>query len=166
MQGRSCDSETATVIGVGAIGRQVALLLAALAPTKLQLIDHGVVTKSHIATQGFLADDVGRLKVHATADICQQMRPRLDVEEVSSRPHPSLLDDSIIFWCVENESMQTEARLSQYERCKFWGEISLREKRVVVTTGAGRQDFARVDQAVKPKRSNRWLTLPVAMIAA
>lgn len=166
MQGTSCDSETATVIGVGAIGRQIALLLAALEPTKLQLIDRSVVKKSHIATQGFLADDIGRLKVHATADICQQVRPQLAVEEVRSPPHPDRLVGNFIFWCVENDAIGTEARYSRYERCRFWGEIRLREKRIVVTTGARPRDFARVNQQVKPNRSNRWLTLPVAMLAA
>lgn len=43
---------TATVVGVGAIGRQVALQLAALGIQKLRLIDFDTVELTNITTQG------------------------------------------------------------------------------------------------------------------
>jgi sulfur carrier protein ThiS adenylyltransferase len=53
----------ATVIGVGAIGRQVALQLAAMGIPWLQLVDFDVVEASNLASQGYLQDDLGRPKV-------------------------------------------------------------------------------------------------------
>ena len=44
----------ATVIGVGAIGRQVALQLAAIGIPKLTLIDFDVVEPVNLAPQGYL----------------------------------------------------------------------------------------------------------------
>ena len=41
-----------TVIGVGAIGRQVALQLAAMGATRLQLIDFDLVEATNVTTQG------------------------------------------------------------------------------------------------------------------
>ena len=54
-----------SVIGVGAIGRQVALQLAALGVRRLQLIDHDRVEPSNVTSQGYLASDIGRSKVEA-----------------------------------------------------------------------------------------------------
>src|SRR5271157_5184396 len=47
----------ATVIGVGAIGRQVALQLAAIGCPTIQLIDFDVVDPTNVTTQGYLSSD-------------------------------------------------------------------------------------------------------------
>ncbi|MGE3405795.1 MAG: ThiF family adenylyltransferase [Pirellulales bacterium] len=46
-----------TVIGVGAIGRQVALQLASLGAARLQLVDFDRVDASNVTTQGYLQSD-------------------------------------------------------------------------------------------------------------
>src|SRR5690242_7328487 len=51
-----------TVIGVGAIGRQVALQLAALGARQLQLIDFDRVDNTNVTTQGYAGSDIGQLK--------------------------------------------------------------------------------------------------------
>ena len=51
---------TATVIGVGAIGRQVAIQLAALGVPRLQLIDFDTVEETNVTTQGYDFEDVGQ----------------------------------------------------------------------------------------------------------
>jgi sulfur carrier protein ThiS adenylyltransferase len=48
-----------TVIGVGAIGRQVALQLASIGVRRLQLVDFDAVDLTNVTTQGYLAEDVG-----------------------------------------------------------------------------------------------------------
>ena len=53
---------TITVIGVGAIGRQVALQLAAIGAEHLQLIDFDRVDATNLSTQGYRHDDLDRLK--------------------------------------------------------------------------------------------------------
>ena len=63
----------ATVIGVGAIGRQVALQLTAMGVPWFQLIDHDVVEISNLASQGYLEADLGKLKVEATAEQCRRI---------------------------------------------------------------------------------------------
>ena len=55
----------ATVIGVGAIGRQVALQLASIGVPKLQLIDPDHVEATNITTQGYRVCDLGQCKVSA-----------------------------------------------------------------------------------------------------
>ena len=82
---------TVTVIGVGAIGRQVALQLAALGVRRLQLIDFDQVEPTNITTQGYLAADLGRHKVEATACAVQAIDASLEVEQVIDRFRPGLM---------------------------------------------------------------------------
>jgi len=63
----------ATIIGVGAIGRQVALQLAAIGISWMQLVDHDTVEISNLASQGYLEGDMGQLKVNATLELCRRI---------------------------------------------------------------------------------------------
>lgn len=90
-----------TVIGVGAIGRQVALQLAAIGVPSLQLIDFDTVEPVNLAAQGFLQDDLGRAKVHATADLCQQIHHGLSVDTITHRFRRSTEVGDAVFVCVD-----------------------------------------------------------------
>src|SRR6266699_1266453 len=65
----------ALVIGVGAIGRQVALQLAAVGIPLLILYDHDSVAEENLAAQGYRPDQLGLAKVDATALDCQRLHP-------------------------------------------------------------------------------------------
>ena len=69
----------AVVVGVGAIGRQVALQLAAVGVETLDLVDHDVVAVENLAAQAYWPQDLGRPKVHATADACRLVNADLQV---------------------------------------------------------------------------------------
>lgn len=92
----------ATVIGVGAIGRQVALQLAAIGLLWLQIVDHDAIEESNIASQGYFEDDLGRFKVHATADICHQINPKLELYSISERFKRSLPVGNCVLCCVDS----------------------------------------------------------------
>jgi len=91
----------ATVVGVGAIGRQVALQLAAMGIPWLQLVDFDIVEESNLASQGYLDDELDRPKVEATADLCQQINHRLEVHEVQNRFRRSMEVGNVLFSCVD-----------------------------------------------------------------
>jgi hypothetical protein len=92
----------ATVVGVGAIGRQAALQLAAMGVPWLQLIDPDVVEPVNLACQGFLVDDLGRPKVEATADLCQQINHHLEVHTYQERFRRSTDIGNVLFCCVDS----------------------------------------------------------------
>jgi len=69
----------ATVIGVGAIGRQVALQLAAMGIPWLQLVDFDTVDASNLASQGYLEEDLDRTKVEATGLLCRQINSNVEL---------------------------------------------------------------------------------------
>ena len=80
----------ATVIGVGAIGRQVALQLAAIGVPEIQLVDFDVVDITNVTTQGYLASDVGLPKVEAAAMAIRRLDPAIVVQNVQDRYRPQI----------------------------------------------------------------------------
>jgi sulfur carrier protein ThiS adenylyltransferase len=92
----------ATVIGVGSVGRQVALQLAAIGVPWLQLIDPDVVAVENLACQGFSEEDIGRAKVHAVGELCHRLNPRLELYTAEKRFRRSGAVGSHIFCCVDS----------------------------------------------------------------
>ena len=90
------------LIGVGAIGRQVASQLAAIGIPWMQLFDNDVVEESNIASQGYYEDDIERFKVHATSDILWQINPKLQLHAISERFKRSALEGNCVFCCVDS----------------------------------------------------------------
>ena len=104
----------ATVIGVGAIGRQVALQLAAMGMPWLQLVDFDTVEESNLASQGYLEADLSRPKVEATGDLCRQVQHGLELLQVNDRFRRSMEIGNAIFCCVD----KIEIRRSIWEAVK------------------------------------------------
>lgn len=99
----------ATIIGVGAIGRQVALQLATMGITWLQLVDFDVVEESNLASQGYYEDDLGKPKVLVTSDICLELNHQLEVHTVQERFRSRLQINPFVFLCVD--SIETRQRI-------------------------------------------------------
>ena len=93
---------TVTVIGVGAIGRQVALQLASIGVRRLQLIDFDCVDLTNITTQGYLQEDVGESKVVATSRAVSRLDPIVEVAAIADRFRPKLDIDQAVFCCVDS----------------------------------------------------------------
>jgi len=91
----------ATVVGVGAIGRQVALQLAAMGIPWLQLVDFDIVEESNLASQGYLEEDLGRMKAEATADLCRKINHNLEVHAVVDRFKRRMEVGDAVFVCVD-----------------------------------------------------------------
>ncbi len=93
---------SATVIGVGAIGRQVALQLAAVGVPRLQLVDPDRVEPVNLACQGFLEEGLGRHKVDAVADLCRRINSRVEVAVEPGRFRRSGEVGDVVFCCVDD----------------------------------------------------------------
>ena len=91
----------ATVIGVGAIGRQVTIQLTAIGVPVLQIVDFDYVDVSNLATQGYLHKDLKRPKVDATAEFCRQINYDLKVEVVMDRFKRKTSVGNFVFVCVD-----------------------------------------------------------------
>ena len=89
------------IVGVGALGRQVALQLAAVGAPRLTLIDFDVVEQSNLASQGYLEVDIGRSKVRATADQCRRINNHVEITEINDRFRRSMNTGNVVFACVD-----------------------------------------------------------------
>ena len=126
----------ATVIGVGAIGRQVAIQLASLGVPKLQLIDFDAVDESNITTQGYLQSDVGEQKVHATTRFIHQVDATIHVEPIADRYRSRMETGDVVFCCVDSIAARSAIWRTLQHRCDFWcdGRMLGETIRILTTT--------------------------------
>jgi sulfur carrier protein ThiS adenylyltransferase len=108
------------VIGVGAIGRQVALQLASLGIRQLTLVDFDAVELTNVTTQGFLAADIGLSKVVASARAIQQIDPAVQVQAVADRFRPQIPLGDAVFCCVDSITARSAIWRHAGQRCQFW----------------------------------------------
>lgn len=95
---------SATVIGVGAIGRLLALQLAAIGIQRLQLIDFDVVDDTNVTTQGYGWQDVGQRKVEAVRSAVLAVDSSIQVAVVADRFRPITATGTAVFSCVDSIS--------------------------------------------------------------
>jgi len=138
------QSLTATVIGVGAIGRQVALQLAAMGANKIQLVDFDAVEPTNITTQGYWACDLGQLKVAATRVTVLGIDPTIEVDVIADRYRSALEIGEAMFCCVDSISARAAIWRSAASRCQFWADGRMSGEVIRILTAAdaaGRQHY-------------------------
>ncbi|HQR43007.1 MAG TPA: ThiF family adenylyltransferase [Gemmatales bacterium] len=110
----------AIVIGVGAIGRQVALQLAAIGVRCMALYDPDRVTVENLAPQGFWESDLRTCKVTAVSKVAQQQFPKMELHTFPERFRKSHVQKwsqqrpIAVFCCVDS----IEARKLIWEAVK------------------------------------------------
>lgn len=92
----------ATVIGVGAIGRQVALQLAAIGVPRMTLIDDDIVEPVNLPVQGYWEQDLGMQKVEATSRACMLLNSNLRMNLENRRYVRSIDVGNVVFVCIDN----------------------------------------------------------------
>jgi molybdopterin-synthase adenylyltransferase len=110
----------ATVVGVGAVGRQVALQLAAIGVRQLQIVDFDVVDLTNVTTQGYGTGDVGQTKVAATKAAIARLDPTTVVQAVCDRFRSPLDIGKAVFCCVDSITARSAIWRSASRRCDFW----------------------------------------------
>jgi hypothetical protein len=102
-------ARSVAVVGVGAIGRQVALQLAVIGVSPLTLIDPDHVEPVNLGAQGFLEADLGEAKVEATATLIGQLNSSTEVATRARRFRRSEDVAEVVFCCVD--SIETRAHI-------------------------------------------------------
>lgn len=123
----------ATVVGVGAIGRQVALQLAAIGVPSIQLIDFDTVEVENLAPQGFYPADIGTPKVEAVADVCRAINPDIEVYTANRKFRSLQFTVGAFFCCVDGIETRKQIFNSIIERADFFvdGRMSAEYLRVL-----------------------------------
>ena len=161
-----------TVIGIGAIGRQVSLQLAAMGVRNIQLIDFDVVESTNVTTQAYLAADIGHPKVDATADVVRRIDPGINLSLVNDRYRPRIPVGDAVFCCVDSISSRAAIWRSVSGRCQFWCDGRMLAEVIRVLTVAeeqGQQHYPQTLFASREAQTGRCTaqsTLYTANIAA
>ncbi|HUQ69376.1 MAG TPA: ThiF family adenylyltransferase [Planctomycetaceae bacterium] len=134
--GDRLDRLAITVIGVGAIGRQVALQLAAIGATQLTLIDFDTVDLTNITTQGYRWVDLEQRKVDATQAAILEIEPDADVAIIPDRFRPQHAVGDAVFCGGDSISARAAIWRSVAKRCQFWADGRMRGEVLRVLTAA------------------------------
>jgi molybdopterin-synthase adenylyltransferase len=160
-----------TVIGIGAIGRQVALQLAAIGARRLQLVDFDRVDRTNITTQGYWTEDIGQAKVAATGNAIHRLDPTIEVELIDDRYRPKSAVGDVIFCCVDSIEARGAIWRVAGRRAKFWcdGRMLAETIRILVATDeVGRDHYpttlfaASEAQAGRCTARSTWYTANIA----
>ena len=137
----ACD---VTVVGVGAVGRQVALQLAAIGVARMQLVDFDRVEVENLAPQGYFESDLGRLKVEATADLVRQINSALDVQPIEGRFKRSMAVGDLLICCVDSIETRRHIWQAVKDQTGFFCDTRMSAEVVRVLTAAdvaGREHY-------------------------
>jgi len=123
----------ATVIGVGAIGRQVALQLSAMGIPWLQMIDHDKVEWSNLASQGYLEGDMEKPKVNATLEHCLKINAMGEIHIVPERFRRSMEIGNVVFCAVDKIDVRRLIWESVKDKVSFFvdGRMSAEVLRII-----------------------------------
>ncbi len=134
------------VVGVGAVGRQVALLLASLGVRRLRLVDFDVVDATNVTTQGYARSDIGRQKIDACLDAVLAIDPDVHVERVHDRWRPATVLGDSAFCCVDSIDARNAIWRGGGSVLEFWADGRMRGETLRVVTAcdaASREHYAR-----------------------
>ncbi len=137
------DGLAISVIGVGAVGRQVALQLASVGARQLTLVDFDEVEEVNITTQGYLWEDLGKFKVLATAEAISRIDPVIQAGQIVDRFRPSQPMGDAIFCCVDSISVRGAIWRSAGKNAQFWvdGRMLGEVIRVLAVAGKEGRDY-------------------------
>ncbi|MBY0586588.1 ThiF family adenylyltransferase [bacterium] len=134
-----------TILGVGAIGRQLTLQLAAMGVRQFQLIDFDHVDWPNVAAQGFATADIGQAKVHAVASSLFQFDPNLHVDVICDRWRPKHFVHDVVFSCVDSITARSAIWNGVGSSRSFWGDARMLGEviRILTATDSASRDHYR-----------------------
>ena len=135
-----------TVIGVGAIGRQVALQLASIGVRQLTLIDFDHVDETNVTTQGYRHREIGMPKVKAACHALLEIDPTIEVVMIEDRFRVKHPVSSVVFCCVDSIAVREAIWRQVGSRVRFWSDGRMLGEVIRVLTVAefeGRQHYPR-----------------------
>jgi sulfur carrier protein ThiS adenylyltransferase len=91
-----------SVIGIGAVGRNVTLQLASIGVQNLHIIDFDTVEEPNICTQGYLEADLGMYKVEATERQLKYINKTINLRPEINRYRLNTTLGDIVFVCVDS----------------------------------------------------------------
>jgi len=115
------DNVRSVVIGCGAVGRQVAIQLAASGVGGVILIDPDKVEEQNVGSQGYFPGAVGRHKVEELAGSLRSYGTNCDtIHEKFEESFSSYCEDKYVFCCVDSIDDRKEIWDFVGHKAAFW----------------------------------------------
>lgn len=132
------------VLGVGAIGRQVALQLAAMGVGSVELCDMDTVEQVNLGAQGYRPNQIGQAKVEATAADMFDINPQIDTYAFDQKFDKDfkIADYTAVFVCVDC----MDARKDAYDLCVEHGVPLIDTRMSGLTAQAYYVSYDKVEQ--------------------
>lgn len=169
-----------SLIGVGAIGRQVALQSASCGVQHIELVDFDRVEDLNLPIQGFLYSDLGKFKTAATGRMLKAINPDIDITEKRDIfTAKTLTPDKnyhTVFSCVDSIDVRKEIfnEVTNKDNVKWFidGRMAAETARAIIVDTESPEDVSRykdtlfnADEAF-PARCTAKATIYTASIAA
>jgi hypothetical protein len=147
-------SVCATIIGLGAVGRQVAVQLAAIGVRRMQLIDFDQVEPSNLSTQAYFTEELGTPKVVASRRAIGRIDPSIVVDSICDRYRPKTSIGNAVFCCVDNIASRATIWRTIEHRCDFWADGRMRPVESTTPRPCFRRRKPKLDSVPRAVRSS------------
>lgn len=128
------SSRHALVVGVGAIGHQVSLLLAAMG-VPLTLIDPDTVSEVNLGPQLYRPDWIDWPKVDACKSDCLNLNPGLPIATICDRFDPEMDVSALdVFCCVDQMDARKSVHYASMQHNRFFCEARMGAESMEVRT--------------------------------
>lgn len=112
----------------------MALQLASIGVSRLQLIDYDIVEHTNRTTQGYWLSEVGETKVLATSQAVRAIDPDIAVEAIAESYRPEFVTSRVVFCCVDSITTRAAIWRREQVRCQFWCDGRMRGEVIRVLT--------------------------------
>lgn len=121
------------VIGVGAIGRNLAVQLAAIGTRKLRIVDFDTVETENLAPQGFFEKDLGKPKVEAVMELCRDINSEISIESKNMKFNNNMCQGGVVFVCIDSINTRKEIFNGICNKCDLFvdGRMSAEYMRIL-----------------------------------
>lgn len=100
--------DTIHIIGVGAIGSNLAVMLARLGLQDFKIYDFDEVEPKNVANQAYFDDQIGKPKTEAIVETMKRINPDADIEIVHDGWEPDTALNGFVFLCLDNIDLRRQ----------------------------------------------------------
>jgi len=131
------------IIGVGAIGRNLAIQLSAIGVQKLKIVDFDTVAVENLATQGFFEEDLGKPKVEAVMELCKSINSGISIESKNMKFNNSIFQGGVVFVCVDSIGVRKEIFNGICNKCDLFidGRMSAEYMRILAVSDLESKEY-------------------------